>query len=69
MGAPDIAERKGLVEFAAKAAENFVSAYYAATDAPHRVQVRRLITHHVWPIGLLTSFLPTYPAHPFPLSV
>ena len=39
MGAPDISENRRLIDFAAKAAETFVSAYYAATDAPHRVQV------------------------------
>jgi NTF2-related export protein 1/2 len=37
--APVLAEQKKLIEFAAKAAENFVSAYYQATDAPHRVQL------------------------------
>lgn len=40
----DHSETKRLIDFAAKAAETFVSAYYAATDAPHRAQVgeRRL---------------------------
>ena len=40
MGIVDLAEQKRLNEFAAKAAETFVSAYYSATDAPHRNQVR-----------------------------
>jgi NTF2-related export protein 1/2 len=39
MGAPDHSETKRLIDFAAKAAETFVSAYYAATDAPHRAQL------------------------------
>ena len=33
-------ERRQLMEFAVKAAEVFVSAYYAAVDGPGRNQVR-----------------------------
>ena len=36
---PDLTEQRKLIEFAAKAAETFVSAYYSASDSPHRVQV------------------------------
>lgn len=36
---PDLIEQRKLIEFAAKAAETFVSAYYSASDSPHRVQV------------------------------
>jgi NTF2-related export protein 1/2 len=39
MSAPDLEEQRRLIEFAAKAAETFVSAYYSASDSPHRVQV------------------------------
>ena len=39
MAAADHAETRKLIEFAAKAAETFVSAYYSASDSPHRVQV------------------------------
>lgn len=39
MAAADHAEPRKLIEFAAKAAETFVSAYYSASDSPHRVQV------------------------------
>lgn len=35
----DHSETRRLIEFAAKAAETFVSAYYSASDSPHRVQV------------------------------
>lgn len=40
MSGIDLAEQKRITEYAAKTAETFVSAYYAATDAPHRGQVR-----------------------------
>lgn len=39
MASSDQAESRKLVEFAAKAGETFVSAYYAASDSPQRVQV------------------------------
>lgn len=46
---PDHSEARRLIEFAAKAAETFVSAYYSASDSPHRVQVsasRQFIASH-----------------------
>jgi hypothetical protein len=39
MATPDLVDQRKLIEFAAKAAETFVSAYYSASDSPHRVQV------------------------------